>query len=93
MIQSFKDTLTEAVFNGECPKGFPTTLVKVARRKLRMIDAAVRLSDLKAPPNNKLHALSKDRDGQHAIYINDQYRACFRWTNAGPTDVEITDYN
>ena len=93
MIRSFKDWKTEEVFNGNCPKGFPADILRVARRKLRMVDAAANLNDLKVPPNNKLHALEKDREGQHAIWVNDQYRVCFRWTNDGPEDVEITDYH
>jgi proteic killer suppression protein len=93
MIRSFKDSNTQEVFNGTCPKGFPADIVKVARRKLRMVDAAVKLSDLKIPPNNKLHPLQGDREGQHAIWINDKYRVCFVWSDDGPTDVEITDYH
>ena len=93
MIRSFKDDQTEAVYNSDCPKGFPANLVKVARRKLRMIDAAAELKDLKAPPGNKLHELKDDRKGQHAIWVNDKYRVCFVWSDEGPTDVEITDYH
>jgi proteic killer suppression protein len=93
MIRSFKDSKTKEVFNGNCPKGFPANILKVVRRKLRMLDAAGNLSDLKVPPNNKLHELEKDRAGQHAIWVNDKYRVCFIWTNDGPTDVEITDYH
>ena len=93
MIRSFKDSNTQEVFNGTCPKGFPADIVKVARRKLRMVDAAVKLSDLKIPPNNKLHPLQGDREGQHAIWINDKYRVCFVWSDDGATDVEITDYH
>ena len=93
MIKGFKDARTEAVFNGENPKGFPASLLKVARRKLRMVNAAMHLTDLRVPRNNKLHALEKDRAGQHAISVNDQYRVCFVWTSEGPRDVEITDYH
>ena len=93
MIESFKDRITKAVFNGESPKGFPADLVKVARRKLGYLDAAADLRDLRLPPGNKLEALSKDRQGQHSIRVNDQFRICFRWTPQGPTDVEITDYH
>ena len=93
MIKSFKDRLVQAVFRGESPKGFPSDLVKVARRKLGYLDAAVDLRDLRLPPGNKLEALSKDRQGHHSIRINDQFRICFRWTPEGPTDVEITDYH
>jgi proteic killer suppression protein len=93
MIRSFKDRAPEAVFRGECPKGFPTGLVKIARRKLGYLDAAVDLRDLRIPPGNHLEALVGDRRGCHSIRINDQFRVCFRWTSQGPTDVEITDYH
>jgi proteic killer suppression protein len=93
MIRSFKDSNTQAVFNGDCPKGFPADIVRVARRKLRMVDAATKLSDLKIPPNNRLHPLQGDREGQHAIWINDKYRVCFVWSDDGATNVEITDYH
>jgi proteic killer suppression protein len=92
-IRSFKDKKTEAVFNGESPKGFPADLVSGGRRKLRMIDAATELKDLASPPGNNLHPLKKERAGQHGIRINDQFRVCFKWTDAGPEDVEITDYH
>ena len=84
---------TELVFSGRCPKGFPTDVFKVARRKLEAVNAAARLEDLASPRGNKLHPLAKDRDGQHAIWINDQYRVCFTWTPAGPEYVEIIDYH
>jgi proteic killer suppression protein len=93
MIRGFKDRVTEAVFRGESPKGFPSDLVKITRRKLGYLDAAVDLRDLRQPPGNKLEALTKDRRGQHSIRINDQFRICFRWTPQGPTDVEVTDYH
>jgi proteic killer suppression protein len=93
MIQRFKDQRTEAVFHGESPKGFPAELVKVARRKLGYLDAALDLRDLRLPPGNRLEALTKDRQGQHSIRINDEFRICFRWTPKGPTGVEITDYH
>jgi len=93
MIRSFRSKVTEAVFQGECPKGFPPNLVKVARRKLRMLDAARELKDLRSPPNNKLHLLRHDRQGQHAICINDQYRVCFEWREGEARNVEITDYH
>jgi proteic killer suppression protein len=92
-IRVFRDKTTEAIFNGEKPKGFPADLVKVARRKLRIVDAASELKDLASPPGNGLHALKEDRAGQHAIKINDQFRICFQWTDAGPHLVEITDYH
>ena len=93
MIRSFRDKTTEAVFNGESPKGFPADLVKVARRKLRYRNAAGDLGDLRSPPGNRLEALAGDRKGQYSIRINDQFRACFAWTADGPADVEIVDYH
>ena len=65
----------------------------VARRKLRQLEIAGRLDDLRVPPGNRLEALKGDRAGQHSIRMNDQYRVCFRWTPAGPEDVEIVDYH
>jgi toxin HigB-1 len=65
----------------------------VARRKLRQVQIAGRLDDFGVPPGNRLEALKGDRAGQHSIRVNDQYRACFRWTAAGPEDVEIVDYH
>ena len=65
----------------------------VAMRKLAMLNQAARLDDLRIPPGNRLEALTGDRAGQHSIRVNDQFRVCFRWTDAGPEDVEITDYH
>ncbi|MDB5566688.1 MAG: higB [Tardiphaga sp.] len=93
MIVGFKDKLTEAVFHGEAPKGFPSDLVGVTRRKLRYLNAAAQLSDLKIPPGNHLEALKDDRSGQHAIRVNKQFRICFVWTTKGPGHVEFTDYH
>ena len=93
MIRSFKDVVTQAVSNGESPKRFPSDLLKTARRKLRYLNAAVNLNDLRAPPGNRLEALKADRAGQHSIRINDQFRICFVWTPEGPAAVEITDYH
>lgn len=93
VIKSFKDKQTEAAFNGRAVKGFPAQLLKVARRKLAMVNAALTLDDLRSPPNNKLEALSKDRAGQHSIRVNDQFRICFIWTKDGAEQVEFTDYH
>ncbi|MHB8805791.1 MAG: type II toxin-antitoxin system RelE/ParE family toxin, partial [Coriobacteriia bacterium] len=65
----------------------------VARRKLLQLEIAGVLDDLRIPPGNRLEALKGDRAGQHSIRVNDQYRICFRWTQAGPEDVEIVDYH
>jgi proteic killer suppression protein len=93
VIRSFKDKVTEAVFNGFCPKGFPVQVFPVARRKLQALEAAGQLGDLRVPPGNRLEALTRDRVGQHSIRINDQWRICFRWTKQGPAEVEIVDYH
>ena len=93
MIRSFKDKTTEAVSTGKAPKGFPADLVRVAQRKMFMLDNATELTDLKVPPGNRLEALKRDRAGQHSIRINDQFRVCFRWVDGGAEDVEITDYH
>ena len=97
MIQSFTDAGTEDVFNGENTKAArkicPSSLWKIAARKLDQVDSVTRLSELRIPPNNKLEALAGDRKGQHSIRINDQYRICFVWTETGPDRVEIVDYH
>jgi proteic killer suppression protein len=93
MIRGFRDRVTQAVFNGLCPKGFPADIFAVARRRLRAVHVAARLDDLRVPPGNKLEALKGDRKGQHSIRVNDQWRICFRWTPEGPIDVEIVDYH
>jgi len=97
MILSFKDAGTEDIFNAEDTKAARRTCSKqiwaVARRKLDMLNQAAVLSDLRVPPNNKLEPLKHDRAGQHSIRINDQYRVCFRWTEAGAEEVEIADYH
>jgi toxin HigB-1 len=93
VITGFRDKASEAVFNGESPKGFPADLVKVARRKLRYLNAAGGLGDLRSPPGNRLEALAGNRKGQYSIRINDQFRVCFVWTPEGPAKVEIVDYH
>jgi proteic killer suppression protein len=93
LIRGFRNKVTEAVFNGQCPKGFPGQIFPVARRTLGALDAAERLDDLRVPPANRLEALKGSRRGQHSIRINDQWRICFRWTKDGAFDVEIVDYH
>ena len=93
MIGSFKDKKAAAIMDGIAPKGFPPDLVRTTQRKLFMIETAVELRDLALPPGNRLHALKRDREGQHAISINDQFRICFRWIDGKAEDVEIADYH
>ena len=93
MIRSYRNKQAEAVASGNAPKGFPADLVRTAQRKLAMLNAAVELKDLRSPPGNMLEALKGDRAGQHSIRINDQFRICFVWTDAGPESVEIVDYH
>jgi len=93
MIRSVNGRLTERLAAGERPKKFPAALIERARSKLAMIDAAEALSDLASPPGNRLHVLSGDRTGFHAVRINDHWRIVFRWSNGGADDVEVTDYH
>jgi proteic killer suppression protein len=93
VIRSFKGKQVEAVALGQSPKGFPADLVSSARRKLKWLDEAIELRDLRSPPGNRLEALVGDRAGQHSIRINDQWRICFRWSDGGADDVEIVDYH
>jgi proteic killer suppression protein len=94
MIRDFKGKFAEPILQGRMvPKGFPANLAKVARRKLIMLDAAAFLEALNSPPGNRLEALKGDLAGKHSIRINDQWRIVFRWTDAGPEDVEIIDYH
>ena len=91
MIISFKCRDTEKLANGRRVKRF-INFERVALRKIRQLQAASQLSDLKIPPGNMLEPLSGDRSGQHSIRINRQYRVCFRWSEAGAENVEIVDY-
>ncbi len=93
MIRSYKGKLIEAVVSGNAGKGFPGDLVRPALRKLTMLDNAADLKDLRSPPGNRLEALSGNRAGQYSIRVNDQFRICFVWTEAGPENVEIVDYH
>jgi toxin HigB-1 len=97
MIQSFATSGTEDIFNGIdsklAQKTCPQSLWKIAIRKLDQIDAVISLEELKIPPGNHLEALKGDRQGQHSIRINVQYRICFVWTPSGPDAVEIVDYH
>ena len=97
MIVSFKDQATEDIFNGVnskvARKSCPQTLWRIASRKLDQIDSVQHLEELKIPPGNRLERLSGNRRAEHSIRINEQYRICFVWSEAGPAHVEITDYN
>ncbi len=90
MIKTFKCADTEALSKGRRVKRF-ARIESVARRKLRQLQIAGRLEDLRVPPGNRLEALKDDRAGQHSIRVNDRFCVCFRWTAAGAEDVEIVD--
>jgi proteic killer suppression protein len=97
MIQSFRNQGTEDVFDGKnskaARKGCPSSLRKIAVRKLDQLDSAGELNDLKVPPGNRLEALRGNRKGQYSIRINEQYRICFKWLTDGPDEVELVDYH
>lgn len=92
MIVSFRDADTAALASGRRVSRF-VSIEAVARRKLRQLEIAGCLEDLRVPPGNRLEALKRERRGQHSIRVNDQFRVCFRWTAAGPADVEIVDFH
>lgn len=97
MIVTFKDKASEAVFNGRSSRAArltcPQNIWRIARRKLDQLDSVSTLQELLVPPGNRMEALSGNRKGQYSIRINDQFRICFVWTDAGPDAVEITDYH
>lgn len=93
MIKSFKDKETLGVWEGRISRRLPTDIQGVARRKLRMLNNATLLDDLRIPPANRLEALKGRRKGQYSIRINDQWRICFVWSDGSVTDVEIVDYH
>jgi proteic killer suppression protein len=92
VIKTFKCADTKALSKGDRVKRF-ANIASVARRKLRQLEIAARLDDLRVPPGNRLEALKGDRAGQHSIRINDQFRVCFSWTAGGAEDVEIVGYH
>ena len=93
MIASFKDREAERIWRGEFSRRLPQEIQGIARRKLRMLNAARTLMDLRVPPANRLEALKGGRAGQFSIRINDQWRICFRFAAGQAIDVEIVDYH
>ena len=93
MIRSFRDKQTARLFQRHPARKLPAELQRVGLRKLRQLDAAAALDDLRVPPGNRLERLSGDRAGQHSIRINDEWRVCFRWHTGDAYDVEIVDYH
>jgi proteic killer suppression protein len=93
MIKTFADRRTQELYMTGKTKRFPADVSRRAVRKLEYIDLATSLDDLKVPPGNRLHALSGDRNGQHAIAVNDQWRICFRCVDGEAYEVEVCDYH
>ena len=93
MVMDFKDRETEKIWEGRTSRRLPREIQAVARRKLRMLNNAHRLGDLRIPPANRLEALKGKRKGQYSIRINDQWRICFVWTERNAHQVEIVDYH
>lgn len=93
MILSFKCRETEKIFNLFQSSRLPYDIQNTALRKLKYLNAAVSINDLRVPPNNRLEALKGNRSGQYSIRINDKYRICFKWLNGNAADVEIVDYH
>src|SRR5260370_10575463 len=92
MIQSFADPEAEVICSGRRSRKLPGDIQNVALRKLRLLNQARALGDLRVPPGNRLEALRADRQGQHSIRINDQWRICFVWGDGGPAHVEIVHH-
>ena len=93
MIKSFKCKETKKIFGRKFSKRLPTDIQESARQKLVILDAATSLKDLRVPPGNRLEELKDDRQGQHSIRINSQWRICFKWKNGNTINVEIVDYH
>ena len=97
MIQTFRNQATEDIFNGRnssaARRVCPRSLWKIATRKLDQLDSVTTLNDLRVPPGNRLEALVGERQGQFSIRVNERYRICFIWGEAGPEHVEIVDYH
>jgi len=93
MIRSFADKETERIWNGLRSSKLPPDIQRRAADKLKLLEAAASLDDLRSPPSNRLHALKDGRAGQHSVSINDQWRICFVWKDGDAHDVEIVDYH
>lgn len=93
MIKSFRCRETEKIFQRQFVKKFSKDIQRLAYRKLILLDSAERLGDLRVPPSNRLEKLSGNRQGQHSIRINEQWRICFKWRAGDAYEVEITDYH
>jgi toxin HigB-1 len=93
MIRNFKDKKTQQVFERKRSRKLPSDIQQVALRKLRMLNRAETLQDLRVPPANRLERLVGDREGQYSIRVNDQWRICFLWEDGDALDVEIVDYH
>lgn len=93
MIKNFRSRETEKIWNGVRSKRLPRDIQQIARRKLRMLNNARSLNDLRVPPANRLEALKGSRSGQHSIRVNDQWRICFVWVDGDVLNVEIVDYH
>ncbi len=93
MILGYRCKETQKIASGRYSKKLPSDLQRIAARKLKLLNDAAELNDLRVPPANRLEALKGARRGQHSIRINDQWRICFRWISGNATDVEIIDYH
>ena len=93
MIRTVLDRETQRILDGQSSRKLPPDIQQIARRKLRILDAASRLDDLRAPPGNRLEALQGDRKGTYSIRINDQWRITFAWSDGGADGVRIEDYH
>lgn len=93
MIRSFADKETGRIWHGERSRSFPPDIQDTARRKLRLLNRAKMIDDMRVPPGNRLKQLKGDRKGQYSIRVNDQWRICFDWSDGGADDVRIEDYH
>jgi proteic killer suppression protein len=93
VIKTFADKLTKELYESGKSKRFPPGIWERAVRKLEYLDLATSVNDLKVPPSNRLHKLERDRAGQYSVFVNDQWRVCFRFEDGDAYDVEITDYH